>query len=206
MTSASESSDEDERDDPAEDYAAHTASKAKGAVRKGKGATASTKPAAIATPKPTKGPPAKKAKTTKATGAAPKVPKTTVGKKGRKPKEPQNQEAYDVEQLTRDTKIASDNPLFSKFHPPPLWPRLPSSYQYQSLQDALINPAAALQSTVEDFLESLESSPNPAQAELINLILRSCGCNDSVNEDEVVDYDGVVDALDNFTEALKQVR
>lgn len=69
-----------------------------------------------------------------------------------------------------------------------------------------MNPSAALQSTAEDFLESLEQSPGAAQAELINLILRSCGCNDSVNSDEVVDYDGVVDALDNFTEGLKQVR
>ena len=69
-----------------------------------------------------------------------------------------------------------------------------------------MNPSAALQSTAEDFLESLSTSPGPSQAELINCVLRSCGCNDSVNGDEVVDYDGVVDALDNFTEALKQVR
>lgn len=68
-----------------------------------------------------------------------------------------------------------------------------------------MNPSAALQSTAEDFLESLDQTPGPAQADLINLILRSCGCNDSVDADEVVDYDGVVDALDNFTEGLKQV-
>lgn len=72
--------------------------------------------------------------------------------------------------------------------------------------DAIINPSAALQSTVEDFLESLTESPGPAQAELVNCILRCCGCNDTVDEDAAVDYDGVVDALDNFTEALKQVR
>jgi cohesin complex subunit SA-1/2 len=58
---------------------------------------------------------------------------------------------------------------------------------------------------VEDFLESLAQTPGPAQAELINCILRTCGCNDSVDEDEVLDYDGVLDALDNFTESLKQV-
>lgn len=68
-----------------------------------------------------------------------------------------------------------------------------------------MNPAAPLQSTAEDFLESLQQSPGTAQAELINLILRSCGCNDSVDADEVIDYDGVVDALDTFTEGLKQV-
>lgn len=69
-----------------------------------------------------------------------------------------------------------------------------------------MNPSAALQSTAEDFLESLDATPGPTQAQLINCILRSCGCNDTVNEDEVVDYDGIIDALDNFTEALKQVR
>lgn len=68
-----------------------------------------------------------------------------------------------------------------------------------------MNPSTALQSTVEDFFESLEQSPGAALAELINLILRACGCNDTVNSDEVIDYDGVVDALDNFTEGLKQV-
>jgi len=69
-----------------------------------------------------------------------------------------------------------------------------------------MNPSAALQSTVEDFLDSLKETPGMAQAELVNCILRACGCNETVNEDEAVDYDGVVDALDNFMEALKQVR
>ena len=73
-------------------------------------------------------------------------------------------------------------------------------------KDAIMNPSAALQSTVEDFLDSLKETPGAAQAELVNCILRACGCNETVNEDEAVDYDGVVDALDNFTEALKQVR
>lgn len=69
-----------------------------------------------------------------------------------------------------------------------------------------MNPAAALQSTAEDYLESLSNSPGPSLAELINCVLRACGCNDSVDEDRVVDYDGVLDALDDFTEALKKVR
>lgn len=67
-----------------------------------------------------------------------------------------------------------------------------------------MNPSAALQSTAEDFLDSLAHTPGLAQAEFINLVLRSCGCNDTVDADQVLDYDGVVDALDNFTEALKQ--
>ena len=73
------------------------------------------------------------------------------------------------------------------------------------ISDAIMNPSAALQSTVEDFLESLSQTPALAQAELITCILRACGCNDSVDADEVMDYDGVVDTLDTFTESLKQV-
>jgi cohesin complex subunit SA-1/2 len=68
-----------------------------------------------------------------------------------------------------------------------------------------MNPSAALQGTAEDFLESLTQSPAAAQAELVNLILRACGCNNSVNSDEALDYDGVVDSLDTFTEGLKNV-
>ncbi|TFL03902.1 hypothetical protein BDV98DRAFT_563241 [Pterulicium gracile] len=79
-------------------------------------------------------------------------------------------------------KISTDNPLFN----------------------AIMNPSAALQATVDDFLESLKQSTDLAYAEIINLVLRTCGCNDTVDVDEAVDYDGVVDALDNFTEVLKQ--
>ncbi|TRM66853.1 hypothetical protein BD626DRAFT_627323 [Schizophyllum amplum] len=127
-----------------------------------------------ATGKPREPRPVKKPRTTKA------KPAGTTTRRGRKAKE--GEDAFDAAQVEKDTKISSDNPLFN----------------------AILNPAAALQSTAEDFLESLNQSPGHAQAELVNLILRCCGCNDSVNEDEAVDYDGVVDALDNFTEALKQ--
>ncbi|KAF9011840.1 hypothetical protein BDQ17DRAFT_1396897 [Cyathus striatus] len=132
---------------------------------------------AKSTPKSKDTPATKKPRATKPTG--PK-PVKTAARRGRKPKEGAN--AYDADQVAKDTKIAADNPLFN----------------------AIMNPIAALQSTAEDFLESLEQTPGAAQAELINLILRACGCNDSVNADEALDYDGVVDALDNFTEVLKQ--
>jgi len=71
--------------------------------------------------------------------------------------------------------------------------------------DAIMNVASPLQSSAEDFLESLQQSPGAALAELINLILRSCGCNDSVDSDQAVDFDGIVSTLDDFTESLKQV-
>lgn len=71
--------------------------------------------------------------------------------------------------------------------------------------DSILNPVAALQSTIEDFLESFQQAQNPALADIINCVLRSCGSNDSVDADRVVDYDGIVDALDDFTEVLKEV-
>ncbi|KAG6811622.1 hypothetical protein H0H92_006586 [Tricholoma furcatifolium] len=130
------------------------------------------------TPKAKGAPPQKKPRLLKTT--VEKTAKSAPTKKGRKPKE--GDDAYDAAQVAKDTKIADDNPLFN----------------------AIMNPSAALQSTAEDFFESLDQSPNAALAELVNLILRACGCNNSVNPDEAVDYDGVVDALDNFTEGLKQ--
>ena len=69
-----------------------------------------------------------------------------------------------------------------------------------------MNPAAALQSTVEDFLDSFRQGPEPALADLITCVLRTCGSNATVDADRAVDYDGVVDALDDFTELLKEVR
>ncbi|KAF9559794.1 hypothetical protein CPC08DRAFT_666116 [Agrocybe pediades] len=107
-------------------------------------------------------------------------PPKAVARKGRKPKE--GEDAYDAEKVAKDTKISADNPLFN----------------------AIMNPASALQSSAEDFLESLQQSPDAALAELINLVLRSCGCNDSVDADQTVDFDGIVSTLDDFTESLKQ--
>lgn len=71
--------------------------------------------------------------------------------------------------------------------------------------DAIVNSSANLQSTIEDFLESLSQSSEHALAELINCILRCCGCSDAVNSDQVMDYDVIVDVLEDMTEALKNV-
>ena len=74
-----------------------------------------------------------------------------------------------------------------------------------SCVDAIVNSSANLQNTIEDFLESLSQSPEHALAELINCVLRCCGCSDAVNSDQVTDYDGIVDVLEDMTEALKNV-
>ncbi|KAF9224974.1 hypothetical protein BS17DRAFT_779369 [Gyrodon lividus] len=145
-------------------------------------ATKSKKPAASSRKRKAKtngSPPAKKPRTTKST--APKAPKQPKPR-SRKAKPTNANGDFDATKVATDTKIAADNSLFN----------------------AILNPSAALQSTAEDFLDSLSQSAGAAQAELINCIFRACGCNDSVDADEVLDYDGVVDSLDNFTEVLKQ--
>jgi len=142
------------------------------------------------------GPPANK-KPRKTKAAVPKGAKTT----GRKPKKGKDgDDAFDAMKIAKETKITADNPLFSTCRTASI-----GRVILTILPDATMNPSAALQSTAEDFLDSLSQTPGPAQAELINCILRACGCNDSVDADEVMDYDGVVDTLDTFTESLKQV-
>jgi len=117
----------------------------------------------------------------------------------RKPKE--GEDAYDANQVAKDTKISADNPLFSEYY----GSRRLVARLMRLTTDAIMNPASPLQSSAEDFLESLEQSPEAALAELINLVLRSCGCNDSVDADQAADFDGIVSTLDDFTESLKQV-
>ncbi|KAI0752734.1 hypothetical protein C8Q80DRAFT_1248983 [Daedaleopsis nitida] len=148
-------------------------------------------------PKPSAKSPAKRKTKVAAAPKKPRAPKGTASKRAhakptgplkprktaaRKGKQAAGEGEFDAEKVAKDTKIAGDNPLFN----------------------AIMNPAAALQSTAEDYLESLSDTPGPSLAELINCILRACGCNDSVDEDRAVDYDGVVDALDDFTEVLKK--
>ncbi|PFH50849.1 hypothetical protein AMATHDRAFT_3582 [Amanita thiersii Skay4041] len=162
--------DEDDEDDDGEEYHTPTA----------KTSTVSRKGKAKATPKvKVLAHPPKKARSTKVQ-REPKLPKPATARKVKKAKD--GVDALTPDQLTKETNILNDNPLFN----------------------ALVNPAMPLQSTAEDFMEALRESPANAQAEVVNLILRSCGCNDSVDADSALDYDGVVDALDNFTEVLKQ--
>lgn len=71
--------------------------------------------------------------------------------------------------------------------------------------DALLNPATALDATVQDFLDSFQESSDAALADLINCVFRACGCNSSVNSDEAVDSDGIVEFLADLVEELKNV-
>ncbi|CAE6431345.1 unnamed protein product [Rhizoctonia solani] len=73
-----------------------------------------------------------------------------------------------------------------------------------ALFNALLNPSAALQSIVDDYFESYNETPSAALADLANCILRACGCNATLDSDEVLDSDNVVDKLDDLIEAVKK--
>ncbi|KAI0827388.1 hypothetical protein BC628DRAFT_1369278 [Trametes gibbosa] len=134
---------------------------------------------AVPAPKKPRAPKATAPKRNNIKLSGPPRPKKSSARKG---KQTEGDGEFDAEKVAKESKILGDNELFN----------------------ALMNPSTALQSSAETFLESLSNTPGPNLAELINCILRSCGCNDSVDEDRVVDYDGVVDALDDFTEVLKK--
>lgn len=80
------------------------------------------------------------------------------------------------------------------------------SLTHKFFLDALLNPATALESTVQDFLDSFGATPEAASADLINCVFRVCGCNSSVDSDQVMDSDGVVDFLGDVVEEIKGVR
>ncbi len=84
--------------------------------------------------------------------------------------------------------ILVDNPLFGEYH---LCFKL---FCWLELHISCYNKS--LISNGEDFLESFQQSPEPALAELINLVLRSW--NDSVDSDQAVDFDGIVSTLDDL--------
>lgn len=73
------------------------------------------------------------------------------------------------------------------------------------LFNAIKNPETALQVTVDDWVVEYQTAPGPALTTLINLVIRSCGCNSSVDEAAVLDLDGVVDTLEQVQEEFKQV-
>ncbi|PWN46991.1 hypothetical protein IE53DRAFT_278454 [Violaceomyces palustris] len=70
--------------------------------------------------------------------------------------------------------------------------------------NAVKDPNSALQSTAEDWVVSYQEKPGPALAELINFVIRACGCNGSVDENEVQDIDNIVDALEDLQEVFKK--
>ncbi|KAM0792165.1 hypothetical protein ACM66B_004862 [Microbotryomycetes sp. NB124-2] len=69
--------------------------------------------------------------------------------------------------------------------------------------NAVRNPNTALESTVNDWIESYQESPGPAMAELVDFLLRCCGCNSSVDEHQAEDENGIVETLTDVTDEFK---
>ena len=190
VDSGDDRSDENEDDADADGEGDYTAPKSSQPKKKRAAKEPAPPPAAEKPPPKKRGRPAGTGKP-----RAPKVAAIPTIKARRRPRK--GAAEFDAEQVAKETKIANDNPLFSK--------RVLETYGLILMPvDALVNPSAALQSTVEDFLESLSHTPDAAVAELINCILRTCGCNHTLDSDEVADLDNAPSKLDDVIEAMKQ--
>nr|WJN25059.1 sister chromatid cohesion subunit [Sporisorium sorghi] len=63
---------------------------------------------------------------------------------------------------------------------------------------------SALQSNAEDWVVAFSDHQGRALAELVNFVIRACGCNGSVDENQVTDIDNVVDNLEELQEVFKK--
>ena len=72
------------------------------------------------------------------------------------------------------------------------------------LFNAIKDPNTALQSTAEDWIVAFQDEQGKPLAELINAVIRACGCNGSVDENQVLDIDNIVDTLEELQEAFKR--
>ncbi|GAA6029512.1 hypothetical protein JCM8097_003715 [Rhodosporidiobolus ruineniae] len=82
----------------------------------------------------------------------------------------------------KDFKIEGDNGLFN----------------------AVKNPNTALQQTAEDWIEQYKEESGPAMAELVNFVLRCCGCNAAIDEHQAEDENGIVENLKDIVDEFKQ--
>ncbi|GAA6000843.1 cohesin subunit IRR1 [Rhodotorula paludigena] len=72
------------------------------------------------------------------------------------------------------------------------------------LFNAVKNPNTALQQTAEDWIESYKESSGPAMSELVNFVLRCCGCNAVVDEHQAEDENGIVENLKDIVDEFKR--
>ncbi|GAA5977007.1 hypothetical protein JCM11641_002225 [Rhodosporidiobolus odoratus] len=72
------------------------------------------------------------------------------------------------------------------------------------LFNAVASPDTALQQTAEDWLESYKEDSGPAMAELVNFVLRCCGCNATIDEHQAEDENGIVENLKDIVDEFKQ--
>ncbi|SNX85606.1 related to Nuclear cohesin complex subunit [Melanopsichium pennsylvanicum] len=70
--------------------------------------------------------------------------------------------------------------------------------------NAVKDPNSALQSNAEDWVVAFSDHQGLALAKLVNFVIRTCGCNGSVDENQVIDIDNVVDNLEELQEVFKK--
>ncbi|SPO27520.1 related to Nuclear cohesin complex subunit [Ustilago trichophora] len=70
--------------------------------------------------------------------------------------------------------------------------------------NAVKDPNSALQSNAEDWVVAFSDHQGRALAQLVNFVIRACGCNGSVDENQVIDIDNVVDNLEELQEVFKK--
>lgn len=81
----------------------------------------------------------------------------------------------------------------------------------QLTTDAVITPDTALQPLVEDWVHNYqgtagdEDKERAAVHELILFIVRACGLSADVDENEAMDQDGVVDAIERIQDESVKV-
>ncbi|KAJ9480177.1 Cohesin subunit SCC3 [Pseudozyma hubeiensis] len=121
------------------------------------------------------------------TGAA-KTPRSTAKRSG--PSRPRAGTATATPSAARSRAAASRDEL----------PINDDNDIFNAVKDA----NSALQSTAEDWVVSFSDNEGRALAQLVNFVIRTCGCNGSVDENQVVDIDNVVDNLEELQEAFKK--
>ncbi|GAA5954369.1 hypothetical protein JCM3765_004438 [Sporobolomyces pararoseus] len=72
------------------------------------------------------------------------------------------------------------------------------------LFNSVKSPNTALQTCVDDWIDSYKEDSGPAMAEMVNFVLRCCGCNASVDEHQAEDENGIVENLKDIVDEFKQ--
>ncbi|GAO45762.1 hypothetical protein G7K_0014-t1 [Saitoella complicata NRRL Y-17804] len=72
------------------------------------------------------------------------------------------------------------------------------------LYDALLDPDAALESTINDWLDSYAEASGEAITEMVNFILKCCACNTPITAYDVEDADSATQTLAQIQEVVRE--
>ncbi|KAF9975038.1 hypothetical protein BGZ73_001445 [Actinomortierella ambigua] len=73
-----------------------------------------------------------------------------------------------------------------------------------ALYDAIISGQVALDMEVTQWCEKYEESPQEALLDLVNLLIRSCGCTQMLTADDLADQDRMVETLEDVLVRYKE--